>query len=371
MNRSSYSSQSDNRYSRNPAVLCSFYSKIGACRHGEKCSKKHLKPISSRTILLANLYQNPTLNDDDYGHANGIGSETSQIIDNESVIKNSDTVGTVSQIDDSPHSNSGEVTKDETVETQEVETENSENIAETGDVKIDHNEDQKQIEDVKQSDKVESSEEVQQDDKLHKEDTLEKESEDNIKQDENIKDAKLEDTEKDKLPEFTISQSQKDFDQFFQDIFVHISKLGQIRDIAVCENENNHLAGNVYVMFESAEDAYNANLQLNQEWFNGKPVYSDLSPVNDFNDACCEEYRDYHDCQRGAMCNYMHVRLPSSDIEESLYESQAKSYMLKQLEELKKELPGDIRSSSSTNDDETNGNENGISSTMAVLEQLS
>ena len=59
----------------------------------------------------------------------------------------------------------------------------------------------------------------------------------------------------------------------------------------MCENENNHLAGNVYVMFESAEDAYNANLQLNQEWFNGKPVYSDLSPVNDFNDACCEEYR--------------------------------------------------------------------------------
>ena len=36
----------------------------------------------------------------------------------------------------------------------------------------------------------------------------------------------------------------------------------------------------------------------------------------------------------------------------------------------KKELPGDIRSSSSTNDDEINGNENGISSTMAVLEQL-
>ena len=190
--------------------------------------EKHLKPISSRTILLANLYQNPTLNDDDYGHANGIGSETSQIIDNESVIKNSDTVGTVSQIDDSPHSNSGEVTKDETVKTQEVETENSENIAETGDVKIDHNEDQKQIEDVKESDKVESSEEVQQDDKLHKEDTLEKESEDNIKQDENIEDAKLEDTEKDKLPEFTILQSQKiliNFSKISLSIFPNLDKL--------------------------------------------------------------------------------------------------------------------------------------------------
>jgi splicing factor U2AF subunit len=40
-------------------VNCSFYYKIGACRHGDCCSRKHVKPSYSQTILLPNLYQNP------------------------------------------------------------------------------------------------------------------------------------------------------------------------------------------------------------------------------------------------------------------------------------------------------------------------
>jgi len=40
-------------------VNCSFYYKIGACRHGDRCSRKHVKPSYSQTILLPNMYQNP------------------------------------------------------------------------------------------------------------------------------------------------------------------------------------------------------------------------------------------------------------------------------------------------------------------------
>ena len=40
-------------------VNCSFYYKIGACRHGDRCSRKHVKPSYSQTVLLPNLYQNP------------------------------------------------------------------------------------------------------------------------------------------------------------------------------------------------------------------------------------------------------------------------------------------------------------------------
>ncbi|KAJ6446296.1 Diphthamide biosynthesis protein 4 [Purpureocillium lavendulum] len=40
-------------------VNCSFYFKIGACRHGDRCSRKHVKPSYSQTILMPNLYQNP------------------------------------------------------------------------------------------------------------------------------------------------------------------------------------------------------------------------------------------------------------------------------------------------------------------------
>ncbi|KAK1922186.1 splicing factor [Papiliotrema laurentii] len=40
-------------------VNCAFYLKIGACRHGDRCSRKHIKPQFSQTILLANVYNNP------------------------------------------------------------------------------------------------------------------------------------------------------------------------------------------------------------------------------------------------------------------------------------------------------------------------
>lgn len=32
---------------------------IGACRHGDRCSRKHIRPPFSQTILLPNVYHNP------------------------------------------------------------------------------------------------------------------------------------------------------------------------------------------------------------------------------------------------------------------------------------------------------------------------
>ncbi|GAM24506.1 hypothetical protein SAMD00019534_076810 [Acytostelium subglobosum LB1] len=40
---------------------CPFYLKIGACRHGDRCSRLHNKPLASQTIILPNLYQSPYL----------------------------------------------------------------------------------------------------------------------------------------------------------------------------------------------------------------------------------------------------------------------------------------------------------------------
>ena len=40
-------------------VNCSFYFKIGACRHGDRCSRIHNKPTFSQTLVLQNLYINP------------------------------------------------------------------------------------------------------------------------------------------------------------------------------------------------------------------------------------------------------------------------------------------------------------------------
>ncbi|KAL8276725.1 hypothetical protein RQP46_010904 [Phenoliferia psychrophenolica] len=40
-------------------VNCSFYLKIGACRHGDRCSRKHTRPQFSQTLVIQNMYQNP------------------------------------------------------------------------------------------------------------------------------------------------------------------------------------------------------------------------------------------------------------------------------------------------------------------------
>lgn len=43
-------------------VHCSFFYKIGACRHGDRCSRKHIRPAFSQTILVHNVWQNPVHN---------------------------------------------------------------------------------------------------------------------------------------------------------------------------------------------------------------------------------------------------------------------------------------------------------------------
>jgi splicing factor U2AF 35 kDa subunit len=40
-------------------VNCPFYFKIGACRHGDKCSRQHHKPPFSQTIIVPHMWANP------------------------------------------------------------------------------------------------------------------------------------------------------------------------------------------------------------------------------------------------------------------------------------------------------------------------
>ena len=40
-------------------VNCPFYFKTGACRHGDKCTRLHNKPVTSQTLMLPHMYLNP------------------------------------------------------------------------------------------------------------------------------------------------------------------------------------------------------------------------------------------------------------------------------------------------------------------------
>jgi len=171
-------------------VNCSFYFKIGACRHGDRCSRLHNRPTFSQTILLVNMYQNP--------------QSAAQVAD-----------GTSSAISD--------------------------------------------------------------------------------------------------------VEAQEHYDRFFEDVFLELEeKYGEIEEMNVCDNLGDHLVGNVYVKFRYEEDAEKAVNDLDNRWYNGQPIYAELSPVTDFREACCRQY-EMGGCSRGGFCNFMHMRPISRELRRELY----------------------------------------------------
>eukprot|EP00794_Sanderia_malayensis_P011122 gene11122-12292_t len=152
-------------------VNCSFYFKIGACRHGDRCSRLHNKPTFSQTILLQNMYQNPQ---------------------NQATVADGSTASIMSDV-----------------------------------------------------------------------------------------------------------EAQEHYDAFFEDVFLEMEeKYGDVEEMNVCDNLGDHLVGNVYIKFRFEEDAEKAVTALNNRWYNGQPIYAELSPVTDFREACCRQY-EMGECTRG------------------------------------------------------------------------
>ena len=102
---------------------------------------------------------------------------------------------------------------------------------------------------------------------------------------------------------------QRHFDEVFERIYCEIEDTyGEIDEINVCDNMGEHMIGNCYIkvwgygrttvfcsyrtfpQFRRAEDAMRACRLLNNRWFAYAPIYAELSPVNDFREACCRQY---------------------------------------------------------------------------------
>jgi len=94
----------------------------------------------------------------------------------------------------------------------------------------------------------------------------------------------------------------------------------------VCDNEGDHLIGNLYARFKYEEDAQKAIEALNSRWYAARPVYAELSPVTDFREACCRQHSEGQ-CGRHGQCNFMHVKKPDSRLLRDLQLAQ-KSYIM-------------------------------------------
>ena len=118
---------------------------------------------------------------------------------------------------------------------------------------------------------------------------------------------------------YTEDELQQHFDDTYEELFVEMEdKYGEIEELNICENICEHLLGNTYVKFRYEEDAEKAVQDLNNRWFNGKPIYAELSPVTDFHEASCSQYQS-QDCPRGAFCNFLHLKSISRSLRHKLF----------------------------------------------------
>ncbi|BFZ53494.1 hypothetical protein PYCC9005_000519 [Savitreella phatthalungensis] len=214
-------------------VNCSFYFKIGACRHGDRCSRKHVKPAYSQTVLLPNLYVNPA--NDPAGNPSG-------------------------------HSNG-------------------------------HDRDHHRPRPPPQSST---------------------------------------------RPRVSESEVQAHFDAFYEDIYAELCAFGEVEALLVCDNTGDHLIGNVYARFKYEEDAAKAVDKLSSRWYDGRPVFAELSPVTDFREACCRQH-ETSECLRGGFCNFMHRRKVSPALARELDMAQRKHLKLTGKDKSPSRSPSPVR----------------------------
>jgi splicing factor U2AF subunit len=100
-------------------------------------------------------------------------------------------------------------------------------------------------------------------------------------------------------------------DDFYEEICDELATYGQMEDVQVLENLNDHMIGLVYVKYTDEEDAEKCLEKMHGRFYGGRQLHAEYSPVADFREARCRTYDDGGSCIRGAYCNFMHVLTPS------------------------------------------------------------
>eukprot|EP00010_Vexillifera_abyssalis_P008125 CAMPEP_0201544404 /NCGR_PEP_ID=MMETSP0173_2-20130828/1012_1 /ASSEMBLY_ACC=CAM_ASM_000268 /TAXON_ID=218659 /ORGANISM="Vexillifera sp., Strain DIVA3 564/2" /LENGTH=278 /DNA_ID=CAMNT_0047952503 /DNA_START=307 /DNA_END=1140 /DNA_ORIENTATION=- len=105
---------------------------------------------------------------------------------------------------------------------------------------------------------------------------------------------------------------QEYFDDFYEDVLDELERHGEVEEMIVCNNFNDHLIGNVYVKFRDETSAERALHATKDRFYKGKKVVCEFSPVLDFRESRCWEF-EQNRCSRGDFCNFMHLKRVSDD----------------------------------------------------------
>jgi splicing factor U2AF subunit len=120
------------------------------------------------------------------------------------------------------------------------------------------------------------------------------------------------------VPQENLVEAVNHFEDFYEEVFMELAKYGELDEIVVADNIGEHMIGNVYVKFQSEEQALAAMNGLNGRYYAGKVIVAEYSPVTDFREAKCRQYNEGA-CDRGGYCNFMHPKHVSRDLKSQLF----------------------------------------------------
>ena len=120
-----------------------------------------------------------------------------------------------------------------------------------------------------------------------------------------------------KVNDEDLKEALKHFEQFYEEIFLELSKFGELKDLSVVDNLGDHLIGNVYAKFNDEESASKAFNALAGKYYHSNLVDEEYSPIINIKDCKCKRYEDGL-CQRGALCNFLHLKEVNKSLVKSL-----------------------------------------------------
>ncbi|OQS06425.1 u2 small nuclear ribonucleoprotein auxiliary factor 35 kDa subunit-related protein 2-like, partial [Thraustotheca clavata] len=98
---------------------------------------------------------------------------------------------------------------------------------------------------------------------------------------------------------------QHAYKEFYNDALAEFVKYGFVVQLTTCCNLASHLRGNVYVEYQTHEQATAAVQGLFGRFYAGKQLYPTLTPIENWSQAICGLYQQKR-CLRGRECNFLH-----------------------------------------------------------------
>lgn len=106
--------------------------------------------------------------------------------------------------------------------------------------------------------------------------------------------------------EYEESETYQHFLDFYDDVLPEFEKCGHVTQFKVCNNEESHLRGNVYVEYESKRQAMKAFCSFQGRFYGGKKLAVEFTDIPSWKDAVCGLFHKQK-CPKGRNCNFLHV----------------------------------------------------------------